>query len=262
MFIDAHRLIQESSKFKGNSPFDFCVIDDFFSEEVAQNLESEFLDYDDSAWFSYKNAIEDKKALNNWNVFPELTYNVFRFLTSEDFSSTLAKIAGVELVPDQGLHGGGWHIHDTGGNLNPHLDYSMHPKMHLQRKLNIIIYMSSELEEEHGGHLGLWEHQEETNSPGKLIEEIQPKFNRAVIFDTTQQSWHGMSRSLTQPKGIYRKSLAAYYLCNPPQNVDERDRALFAPRAEQHGDEKVEDLIKKRSSSQTVSQTYRDDSKS
>jgi len=32
-------------------------------------------------------------------------------------------------------------MHAAGGNLNPHLDYSIHPKMGLQRKLNVIIYL-------------------------------------------------------------------------------------------------------------------------
>jgi len=89
---------------------------------------------------------------------------------------------GYSFYIDHGLHGGGWHIHGHGGNLNPHLDYSIHPKMKLMRKLNIIIYMSKELDDTHGGHLGLWDHDLTRNGPGKLVKEIQPKFNRAVIL--------------------------------------------------------------------------------
>jgi glutamyl-tRNA synthetase len=32
------------------------------------------------------------------------------------------------------LHGGGLHCHKAGGKLNTHLDYSLHPKLNLQRK--------------------------------------------------------------------------------------------------------------------------------
>jgi len=50
-----------------------------------------------------------------------------------------------------------------------------------------------------------------------------------VLFDTTQDSWHGMSHGLTQPEGIYRKSITVYYLCQPVTETDQRGRALFAP---------------------------------
>jgi hypothetical protein len=55
----------------------------------------------------------------------------------------LSKKLDLFLYPDPGLHGGGWHMHGAGGNLNPHLDYSIHPKSGLMRKLNIIIYLSN-----------------------------------------------------------------------------------------------------------------------
>ena len=245
--------------FKGNKPFDHCVIDDFLLPEIAAKLEKEFLDYDDPKWFYYKNAIEDKKALNDWNAFPPLTYKVFRELISEDFIGTLSESLGVPLYQDPGLHGGGWHIHGTGGNLNPHLDYSVHPKVGLQRKVNIIIYLSSCLKDEHGGHLGLWSHDAAKDAPGDLIEVVRPRFNRAVIFDTTQNSWHGMCRPLTQPDGIYRKSFAVYYLTDPPADVDKRQRALFAARDDQKGDKSVEELIIKRADKHAFSSVYRTD---
>lgn len=254
-------LLAALKNFKGNKPFDHCVIDDFLLPEIAAKLELEFLDYDDPRWFYYKNAIEDKKALNDWNSFPALTYRVFRELISDDFISTLSKLLGVQLYQDPGLHGGGWHMHGPGGNLNPHLDYSVHPKVGLQRKVNIIIYMSNCLKDEHGGHLGLWSHDAVKNAPGDLIKVVQPRFNRAVVFDTTQNSWHGMCSPLTQPDGIYRKSLAVYYLTDVPADVDQRQRALFAAREDQIGNKSVEELILKRADNKAFSSVYRTDKK-
>jgi len=162
------------------------------------------------------------------------------------------------LYADHGLHGGGWHIHGPRGNLNPHFDYSIHPKAGLQRKLNIIIYLSKEFQpNSHGGHLGLWAHDPASNQPGALIKEVEPVFNRAVIFDTTQNSWHGMSRQLLQPEGIFRKSLAIYYLCEPAEDASRMGRALFAPRGNQKSDPEVEDLIKKRSDVEKSLDVYR-----
>ena len=258
-YININALNEAFSNFKGQAPFDHCIVEDFLLPGVAELLESEFLDYDNSKWFYYKNAIEDKKALNDWNQFPELTYKVFCELMSNEFVEIISRGMGVKIYVDHGLHGGGWHMHGTGGNLNPHLDYSIHPKLGLLRKLNIIIYLSSMLKPEHGGHLGLWRSSDSENSPGELVSEIQPKFNRAVMFDTTQNSWHGMSRALTQPEGIYRKSLAIYYLTNPSVDTDLRERALFAPREVQKGDERIRDLIKMRADAKMYSQAYKKD---
>lgn len=245
------------SEFTNGQPFSHCVVDNFVPEALAEQLEAEFLAYDAPKWFVYKNKIEDKKALNDWNVFPSATYQFFRYLNTAEFVNLLSGLAGARLYSDPGLHGGGWHIHGPGGNLNPHLDYSIHPKLGLQRKLNIIVYISSALKAEHGGHLGFWAHDPGTNRPGKLVREIEPKFRRAVIFDTTQNSWHGMSRPLTQPEGIYRKSLATYFLCDPAKNSDPRGRALFAPREEQKGDAGIEELIKARSGVASSEKVYR-----
>ena len=57
----------------------------------------------------------------------------------------------------------------------------------------------------HGGHLGLWVG--DNKKPQKLIKEISPDFNTAIIFDTTQNSWHGLSRPLELPKDILGKVL-------------------------------------------------------
>jgi Rps23 Pro-64 3,4-dihydroxylase Tpa1-like proline 4-hydroxylase len=255
--INYENFIESLKFFSTNKPFDHCLIDNFFKSDVAEQLQNEFMDYSDDRWFYYKNAIEDKKACSNWGNFPPLTYQVFQELLSNKFLQTIEGALGGKLYVDHGLHGGGWHIHASGGNLNPHLDYSIHPKMGLLRKLNIIIYLSKELEDSHGGHLGLWDHDKSKNGPGGLVKEIQPIYNRAVLFDTTQNSWHGMSRPLIQPEGIYRKSIAVYYLIQPPVDADPRERALFAPRLEQQNDENILNLIKLRADSKNFHKAYR-----
>ena len=130
-------------------PFPHLVIDDFFEFEVAMQLEKEFPDFDSDVWFKYANAIEKKKLCNNWNAFPESTYQVFSYLNSPSFVDLLSSLLfdSSILLPDVGLNGGGWHIHGKGGKLNTHLDYSLHPKLALQRKLNLLVYLNSDWDE-------------------------------------------------------------------------------------------------------------------
>ena len=156
---------------------------------------------------------------------------------------------------DFGLHGGGWHCHGEGGNLNMHLDYNIHPKLGMQRKLNIIIYLVKDWDTSYGGGLELWTHDSTTNRPKERARTVDLKFNRAVLFDTTQNSWHGLPYPLKCPPGQTRKSMAAYYLGNAPANTEQRPRALFAPREDQVNDPAIEELIRQRSSLSSVKLT-------
>ena len=133
-----------------------------------------------------------------------------------------------------------------GGKLNIHLDYSIHPKLKLQRKLNLILYLSEDWNISWGGSLEFWSHNQELNRPNQREVTIENIFNRAVIFDTTQNSWHGFPNPLTCPEDKYRKSIAVYYLTDPPEGTDSRLRALYAPTKDQENDANILSLIQKR----------------
>ena len=38
------------------------------------------------------------------------------------------------------------------------------------------------------------------------------KFNSAIVFQTNEISWHGLPEKIMCPEGVYRKSLAYYYI--------------------------------------------------
>jgi Rps23 Pro-64 3,4-dihydroxylase Tpa1-like proline 4-hydroxylase len=247
------------TSFNDAKPFPHTVIDNFFNDEIARTFESEVPTYESDAWHHYNNQIEVKKVCNNWNIFPKLTYSVFKLLNSNWFITLLSEGTKEQsLYSDEGLNGGGWHIHSRGGKLNTHLDYSIHPKLGLERKLNIIIYLNSKWEKSWGGDLGLWAHDQENNAPGKLIKKITPKFNRAVVFDTTCNSWHGLPEPISSKNGECRKSIAVYYLKEPTKNISKRGKALFAPHGEQAEDSSVLELIKLRSNVESASKVYKD----
>ena len=258
--IDWEKLHEASKSFK-QSPFDHCIVDGFFTDAIATALEAECPTGDSDVWHVYDNQIEQKKITNLWHRFGPTTYQAFHFLNSPGFRRQLSEMLGIPmLVDDPGLNGGGWHLHGPGGLLNPHLDYSLHPCLGLQRKINLIIYLNSEWDEEWGGKLGLWASDSDADA-GNLAKEVAPLFNRAVIFDTTQNSWHGLASPVTCPEGQARRSLAVYYLVPPLKGVNQRGKALFAPTPEQASDPKILDLIKRRADVDTSHETYRDKKK-
>jgi len=217
-------------------PYWHAIVEDFLEEpdEIAR----EFPLPDDSCWFRYDNPLEIKQTCNNWQRFGPATYRAFASLCQPDFVNFISHAANEALEPDYGLHGGGLHQHGTGGKLNVHLDYNLHPKLNLQRRLNIIVYVTPNWNPDWGGHLGLYDKKR------KLVKAIEPKFNRAVIFDT-RGSWHGLPEPITCPANVTRNSLAMYYLCDPGV-TDGRKRALFAPTEDQAGNAEIDRLIAER----------------
>jgi len=240
-------------EFVSAKPFSHAVMDNFFDEETALTLSHEFPDYQSNIWHVYDNPLEKKKTCNSWNLFSKNLYTTFCYLNSPEFISKLKKITGIKkLYPDVGLHGGGLHIHGCGDKLNVHLDYSIHPKLKLQRKLNLIIYLGENWNPEWGGQLELW-----SSDKKQCITSIDTLFNRAVIFDTTQNSYHGLPNPLSCPQDYYRKSLAVYYLTDPPKNCPTHSKAIYIPTEEQKNDPKVQEIIRKRASMMTASEVYR-----
>lgn len=247
-----------SSQFSESKPFNHVVIDNFFMPEIAEKLSNEFPDFNAPFVNDHNNPLEIKKTLNHWDKFPSTTYRTFSFFGRYEFIQNMQILSNIrDIWFDFGLNGGGWHMHGAGGNNNIHLDYNIHPKMGLQRKLNIIVYLTQDWNTKWGGGLELWSHDEKTIQPKKRIKTVDNLFNRAIIFDTTQNSWHGLPTTIKCPEGVIRKSIAAYFLQPAPAVTEQRGRALFAPREDQKGDKEIENLIKMRASINQSSDVYK-----
>lgn len=236
----------QQQQFATAEPFPHLVIDDFLDESTARSLYEEIPSTDSNVWFQYNNQIENKYLCNHWDRFPKETYQFFTHVTSPEFTQKLSELTGIfPLVADVGLHGGGWHVHTRGGLLNVHKDYSIHPKLKLERALNLILYVTPDWDTSWGGGLGLWT--EKDNQPHELIHNVECLFNRAVLFDTRKNSWHGLPDPIECPEGVRRTSLAVYYLTTPTESTDPRERALFALSDKQKGDIALEKFVVERS---------------
>jgi hypothetical protein len=81
-----------------------------------------------------------------------------------------------------------------------HLDYSVHPISQKERRVNLIIYLNKEWKEEYNGDIQLW-NSEFTHS----VQKIYPVFNTAVLFNTSDDSWHGLPTPIKCPPNTGRK---------------------------------------------------------
>jgi len=146
-------------------------------------------------------------------------------MQTSEFIDIIKKTTGISnLEADPYLHGAGLHLHPKGGKLDMHLDYSIHPITNKERRVNLIIYMNKDWQESFNGDLQLWD-KEFTGSK----QRIYPVFNRAVIFQTNDISYHGMPQMIYCDESTYRKSIAIYYVSEPTNISQQRSKAHFRP---------------------------------
>ena len=193
------------------NPFPHIVLDNFFNEESLDLLIKNFPKNYNEYSTEYNNKAEKKLALNNPNQFSDENNNFINFLNSFIFTNFLQTITNINesLIPDPYLVGGGLHELKNNGYLNIHADFNIHPKMKLDRRLNVLIYLNKNWSDANGGQLELW-----NKEMTKCCKSIIPKFNRMVIFSTTTFSYHGNPNKVKCLEDTSRKSLALYYYSN------------------------------------------------
>ena len=130
--------------------------------------------------------------------------SLFQLLADVRVLEGLTSIQG--LIPDPYFTGGGFHETTRGGKLGIHADFRINDQLHLQRRLNMIIYLNENWNEAWGGALELWDRKMQA----KQIEVV-PLINRCVIFNTDADSYHGHPEPLQTPEGVMRRSIALYY---------------------------------------------------
>ena len=234
------QLDKMQAAFAQGEPFPHIVIDDFFNAELAHALEDGFPIREGetnkevwhaAGWHVYDNPIEGKLAFDQIQALSPPFQSAWNALQSPESVQKLRKITRIpELQTDPHVHGAGLHYHPVRGRLEMHLDYSIHPISGMERRVNLIVYLNSDWQEEWGGDLQLWEGDE--HQPTKLVQRVLPRFNRAVLFRTSDISWHGMPDELRCPEKRGRKSLAIYYV-SPPTITAGRPKASFKPRPDE-----------------------------
>ncbi|MGH9902457.1 MAG: 2OG-Fe(II) oxygenase, partial [Pyrinomonadaceae bacterium] len=163
--------------------------------------------------------IHQRRKLTQRSGFPPPIESFFALTAADDFRELIGQICGIpKLIDDPELIGGGLHQILGGGFLDVHVDYNYHPKTKLHRRLNLLLYLNKEWRPEYHGHLELWDLQAR-----RQLESIAPEFNRVVIFETNEISYHGHPQPLNTPPHVTRKSLAIYYY------TEARDDGVLAP---------------------------------
>jgi Rps23 Pro-64 3,4-dihydroxylase Tpa1-like proline 4-hydroxylase/glycosyltransferase involved in cell wall biosynthesis len=197
--------------YNSSKPFPHIVIDNFVDPTLLEDIINEFNTYEffghdpNSTQFQVKKLFSPHSA-ENLKEMPTKTKGLIDHFNSKEFIQYLEKVTGIKgLQPDPTLLGAGMHRIKSGGKLSVHADSSKHAETGLYRRINLLLYLNKNWNPDWGGSLQLYD------KDMKLQSEIQPLFNRAVIFNTTKDSYHGHPYELNTPEEVYRDSIALYY---------------------------------------------------
>jgi Rps23 Pro-64 3,4-dihydroxylase Tpa1-like proline 4-hydroxylase len=191
------------------APFPHFCIDNFLERAFAERVHDSFPSFQEARELGFTfNAVNEQKKvqITDSSKFAEPVGELNRALASPEFLDLLSYVFEIPgLLADEQLIGGG--IHETGprGHLDVHVDFNYIEERELHRRLNILVYFNKDWLPEWGGNIELWDKEV------KICQQsMAPAFNRCVVFETSEISYHGVS-AVRCPADRVRKSFAAYY---------------------------------------------------
>lgn len=199
----------DKENYQKSEPYAHIVFNDFLELKAAEKALEVFPKIQDSGWIHYVHINERKHGLNKLDLIPPFIRDeVIKELNSPTFIEYLEKLTGISnLLPDATIEGGGIHQSENGGYLNIHADFTVHPHKKLwRRRVNLLVYLNDNWQNSYGGSLELRE-----KDMSKCAVKIAPMFNRVVVFNTDEDSYHGFPDPIECPKEVTRKSIALYY---------------------------------------------------
>lgn len=210
---------------------DYFVVDDLLPDALAHSIYHSFPD--PSTMMLRKSIRELKYVTSQMDTCAPLLEEVVYAFQDPRVVDEVAKVTGLKQVePDEKLYAGGISLMASGHYLHPHIDNSHDIERERYRILNLLYYTSPDWNVENGGNLELW-------PDGTKAEPhtVHSKFNRLLVIATNRNSWHSVSKVLTNRN---RTCVSNYYFSKvSPEEEDFFHVTSFHGRPE----EPVRDLL-------------------
>jgi hypothetical protein len=199
------------NEFLNAQPFQHVVIDNFFEAAFAELLLAEFPRFDPKLARNETGRTERKAVRTDIGNISPAYQRLYAMISGPEFLELISGISGIpDLLLDPKMFGGGTHENLHGQELDPHVDFNYDESRQLHRRLNLIVYLNTEWRSEWGGAIEI--HSNPRRPSENQVRGYDPLFNRCVMFETNEHSWHGFPRiNLPENKRhLSRKSISIY----------------------------------------------------
>ena len=156
-----------------------------------------------------------------------VTTRLLAELEGEAFREFLETVTGVPgLQPDPSRALAGMHRTPVGGFTLVHRDFRRHPTTNLHHRVNVLLYLNQEWQDDWGGFLELW-----PSDMKQVGRRIPPQGNTIVLWETHDQTLHGLPDPVACPPTMSRLSLASYWYSASSREASVKlRRPVFARR--------------------------------
>jgi hypothetical protein len=222
------------ARFSGARPFRHVVIADFLDAASCARLLADFPRFEDRHALNEMGEVGGKAVRMDVRDISPAYRQLDACVQGEAFLRFMSAVTGIpDLLYDPDYVGGGTHENRDGQSLDAHVDFNYHPRTRWHRRLNVIVYLNPRWEAEWGGALEL--HADPWNAARDEVVSVLPLFNTCVVFETTEDSWHGFSR-IELPEaaaGLSRKSFAIYLYTREraPEDTAPPHATVYVPAA-------------------------------
>ena len=195
-----------ADQYQHAEPFPHIVLEDFLDQAILKRVLADFPSSENKFFFD-RDQERLKFQYQPHEVQSALVRNLFAELNSQAFLGFLEQMTGIDgLIPDPYFEGGGLHETKRGGHLGVHADFNIHGGLKVERRLNLLIYLNEDWDDDFGGQLELWK-----KDMSECSVRVKPVIGRAVVFTTALDSFHGHPDPLNCPPERSRRSIATYY---------------------------------------------------
>ncbi|HSC97313.1 MAG TPA: 2OG-Fe(II) oxygenase, partial [Casimicrobiaceae bacterium] len=219
-------------QFETAKPFRHVVIDDFLEPPACEALLRDFPAFNEKYAADEHGGVGRKAVVERAASISPFYRSFHDYINSTPFLSAMSALTGIDdLISDPTLFGGGTHENLAGQGLNVHVDFNIDERRMLHRRVNLLIYLNKEWDEAWGGAIEL--HSDPFNPLVDEWKSYLPLFNRAVLFETNEYSWHGFQRIVLPPVKTHlsRKSFSVYLYTKdrPPEEVVAPHTTFYVP---------------------------------
>lgn len=210
------------SDFISAQPFKHACIEDFLEPQWAETLLREFPSFDARKAVDEFGKVGRKAVRTDMHEISDSYRAFFDYISSPEFLRAMSDMTGIpDLRFDSQMYGGGTHENLEGQALDAHVDFNYDQERKLHRRINLLVYLNKEWDVAWGGAIQL--HSDPRDWANDQVKTYNCTFNRCVIFETNERSWHGFKRiRLPEAKhGLTRKciSIYLYTLERPPEEI-------------------------------------------